>query len=67
MWLEKRQTQASRDGGVDCVAWDNRPILGGKVFHFHWNRTSFVCNNSGDRVYLRHPDGRFATEPFPVP
>jgi hypothetical protein len=21
----------SRDGGVDCVAWDNRPILGGKV------------------------------------
>jgi Lamin Tail Domain len=40
----------------------NRP-----QFHFHWNRTSFVWNNSGDRVYLRHPDGRFATEPFPVP
>jgi restriction system protein len=31
MGLETRQTQASRDGGVDCVAWDNRPILGGKV------------------------------------
>jgi hypothetical protein len=40
----------------------NRP-----QFHFHWNRTSFVWNNSGDRVYLRHPDGRFATEPFPIP
>jgi hypothetical protein len=36
-------------------------------FHFHWNRTSFVWNNSGDRVYLRHPDGTFATEPFPTP
>jgi restriction system protein len=31
MGLETRQTQAFRDGGVDCVAWDNRPILGGKV------------------------------------
>lgn len=29
--LETRLTQASRDGGVDCVAWDMRPILGGKV------------------------------------
>ncbi len=31
MGLETRQTQASRDGGVDCVAFDSRPILGGKV------------------------------------
>ena len=31
MGLETRQTQASRDGGVDCVAWDSRPIFGGKV------------------------------------
>jgi restriction system protein len=31
MGLEARQTQASRDGGVDCVAYDPRPILGGKV------------------------------------
>lgn len=31
MGLETRLTQASRDGGVDCVAWDERPILGGKV------------------------------------
>jgi restriction system protein len=31
MGLETRQTQASRDGGVDCVAFDPRPILGGKV------------------------------------
>jgi restriction system protein len=31
MGLETRQTQASRDGGVDCVAWDKRPIFGGKV------------------------------------
>ena len=31
MGLETRQTQASRDGGVDCVAYDNRPIFGGKV------------------------------------
>jgi restriction system protein len=31
MGLETRLTQASRDGGVDCVAFDNRAILGGKV------------------------------------
>jgi restriction system protein len=31
MGLETRLTQASRDGGVDCVAYDQRPILGGKV------------------------------------
>ena len=31
MGLETRQTQASRDGGVDCVAFDSRPIFGGKV------------------------------------
>ena len=31
MGLETKQTQASRDGGVDCVAFDLRPILGGKV------------------------------------
>jgi len=31
MGLEARMTQASRDGGVDCVAFDNRPIFGGKV------------------------------------
>jgi restriction system protein len=31
MELETRQTQLSRDGGVDVVAFDKRPILGGKV------------------------------------
>ncbi|GAB3652815.1 restriction endonuclease [Actinocorallia lasiicapitis] len=31
MGLETRQTRASRDGGVDCVAHDPRPIVGGKV------------------------------------
>lgn len=31
MGLETRQTRASRDGGVDCVAYDPRPIMGGKV------------------------------------
>jgi restriction system protein len=31
MGLETKQTQASRDGGVDCVAFDPRPVLGGKV------------------------------------
>jgi restriction system protein len=31
MGLEARQTRASRDGGVDCVAYDPRPIFGGKV------------------------------------
>ncbi len=31
MGLETRQTRPSRDGGVDCVAWDTRPIMGGKV------------------------------------
>ena len=31
MGLETPLTQASRDGGVDCVAWDMRPVIGGKV------------------------------------
>ncbi|HWC14122.1 MAG TPA: restriction endonuclease [Actinomycetota bacterium] len=31
MGLEMRQTRPSRDGGVDCVAYDPRPIFGGKV------------------------------------
>ncbi|HET9342879.1 MAG TPA: restriction endonuclease [Candidatus Eremiobacteraceae bacterium] len=31
MGLETRLTRPSRDGGVDCVAWDKREILGGKV------------------------------------
>jgi restriction system protein len=31
MGLETKLTQASRDGGVDCVAYDPRPIFGGKV------------------------------------
>jgi len=31
MGLETRQTRPSRDGGVDCVAYDNRPVMGGKV------------------------------------
>lgn len=29
--FETRLTQSSRDGGVDCVAFDNRPIVGGKI------------------------------------
>lgn len=31
MGLDSRQTRPSRDGGVDCVAFDPRPIFGGKV------------------------------------
>jgi restriction system protein len=31
MGLEAKQTRASRDGGVDCVAYDTRPIFGGKI------------------------------------
>jgi restriction system protein len=31
MGLKTRQTRPSRDGGVDCVAWDARPVMGGKV------------------------------------
>ncbi|HMK88459.1 MAG TPA: restriction endonuclease [Methylocystis sp.] len=31
MGLETKLTRPSRDGGVDCVAFDPRPVLGGKV------------------------------------
>jgi restriction system protein len=31
MGLETKQTRSSRDGGVDAIAFDARPILGGKV------------------------------------
>ena len=29
--LETKLTRSSRDGGVDVVAFDKRPVLGGKV------------------------------------
>lgn len=29
--LDAKLTQSSRDGGVDCIAYDVRPIIGGKV------------------------------------
>jgi restriction system protein len=31
MGLETKQTRSSRDGGVDAIAFDTRPIIGGKV------------------------------------
>ncbi|HEX4497327.1 MAG TPA: restriction endonuclease [Thermoanaerobaculia bacterium] len=31
MGLETRQTRSSRDGGVDAIAFDTRPVLGGKI------------------------------------
>ncbi len=31
MGLDTRQTRASRDGGVDAIAYDPRPIIGGKI------------------------------------
>jgi restriction system protein len=31
MGLESKQTRSSRDGGVDVVAYDTRPLIGGKV------------------------------------
>ena len=31
MGLETKLTQRSRDGGVDCIAFDTRPIVGGKI------------------------------------
>jgi restriction system protein len=31
MGLDTKLTQPSRDGGVDCIAFDSRPVLGGKV------------------------------------
>lgn len=31
MGLDAKLTRSSRDGGVDCVAFDPRPVLGGKV------------------------------------
>lgn len=37
------------------------------TFWVYWGRTAFVWNNSGDIVYLRHPDGEFVTQPFPCP
>jgi hypothetical protein len=42
---------------------------GGKrpQFHFHWGRNAMVWNNTGDSVYLRNPDGTFATQPLQVP
>jgi len=31
MGLDSKLTRSSRDGGVDCIAYDRRPVLGGKV------------------------------------
>ena len=47
--------------GVDGFfhAPPNRP-----TFWFYWGLRVFVWNNPGDFVYLRHPNGEFATAPF---
>ncbi|SHE67246.1 restriction system protein [Bacteroides luti] len=31
MGLDTKQTRSSKDGGVDAIAFDSRPILGGKI------------------------------------
>jgi restriction system protein len=31
MGLESKQTRSARDGGVDVVAYDTRPVIGGNV------------------------------------
>lgn len=31
MGLDAKLTRSSRDGGVDCIAFDTRPIIGGKI------------------------------------
>lgn len=31
MGFESKLTRSSKDGGVDCIAFDTRPIIGGKV------------------------------------
>jgi restriction system protein len=31
MGLESKLTRSSKDGGIDCVAFDARPVVGGKV------------------------------------
>jgi len=31
MGLESKLTRSSKDGGIDCVAFDQRPVVGGKV------------------------------------
>src|SRR5438067_5729696 len=54
-------TGSGRDAFIPRTA-GHRP-----QFHFYWGRRAFVWNNTGDRAFLRHPDGTFATEPFPVP
>lgn len=53
--------------GRGTDAFVARPSSGPPQFHFYWNRDAFVWNNKGDRVYLRHPNGQFATQPFPIP
>ena len=31
MGLETKQTRSSKDGGVDAIVFDARPVLGGKI------------------------------------
>jgi restriction system protein len=52
MGLESKLTRSSRDGGVDCVAYDPRPVLGGKVViqakrYRHTVGVSAVCDLYG--------------------
>lgn len=53
--------------GTGTDSFIPNPSRGRPQFHFFWNRRAFVWNNSGDRVYLRHPNGTWATQPFPIP
>jgi restriction system protein len=47
--LDTRQTRPSRDGGVDCVAYNTDPILGGKVViqAKRYKNTVGVLNRTG--------------------
>lgn len=54
--------------GVGTDAFHANPGQGRRPqFHFFMNRRAMVWNNTGDRVYVRHPDGTFVTQPFAVP
>ena len=57
-WRRNRRVP-SRDGGVDCVAYDTRPIFGGKVV-IQAKRYKNTVGVSAVRVPIRHTPERKA-------
>jgi restriction system protein len=63
MGLETQLTKASHDGGIDIVALDKRPILGGKL-SFRPSAISALCRSLACAIFMVPCSMRVPAKPF---